>query len=97
MILGLIVLGSGPPPRVAAARRVPRRFLTGGIFGAINILAGTALVRTIGAGGVTAALITGQLLASVLLDGAGALGLERRANRLGCASEASSCSASGPA
>jgi uncharacterized membrane protein YdcZ (DUF606 family) len=48
------------------------------VFGALNTLAGTALVRTIGAGGVTAALITRQLLASVLLDRVGALGLDRR-------------------
>jgi len=79
VILATIVGATGSAARLAAVRRVPSRYLSGGIFGALNILAGTALVRTIGAGGVTAALITGQLLASVLLDRFGALGLDRRA------------------
>ena len=78
-ILAAIVVATRSAGGLAAARRVPRGYLAGGIFGAVNILAGTALVRTIGAGGVTAALVTGQLLASVALDRVGALGLQRRA------------------
>jgi transporter family-2 protein len=36
-------------------------------------------VRELGAGGVTAAIIAGQLALSVVLDRAGVLGLEERA------------------
>lgn len=78
LILAAIVIATGSAVRLAGVRQVPRLYLTGGAFGAINILAATAFVRTIGAGGVTAALITGQLLASVVLDRVGAFGLERR-------------------
>jgi bacterial/archaeal transporter family-2 protein len=78
LVLAAIVVASGSATRLKRALSVPAYLLTGGVFGAVNILAGTALVRTIGAGGVTAALITGQLLSSVALDRAGAFGLHRR-------------------
>jgi transporter family-2 protein len=49
----------------------------GGIVGAAYVTTVLVAVRELGAGGVTAATITGQLAASVAIDWAGVLGLER--------------------
>jgi transporter family-2 protein len=51
----------------------------GGFAGAVIVLTTLVTVRELGAGGVTAALIAGQLALSVVLDRAGVLGLEERA------------------
>ena len=57
---------------------LPWYYLTGGLLGAAYVTTVLVSVRTLGAGGVTAATIAGQLTMSVLLDRAGALGLEER-------------------
>jgi bacterial/archaeal transporter family-2 protein len=54
-------------------------YLTGGLLGACYVTTVLVSVRTLGAGGVTAATITGQLTASVIVDQLGILGLEERA------------------
>lgn len=72
----LLLTGSGRG--LAAVRRVRWYYLTGGVFGAINAFAALALVDEIGAGTVTAALVTGQMLASLAIDRAGLFGLEPR-------------------
>ena len=54
-------------------------YLTGGILGAIYVTTVLLSVRELGAGGVTAATIAGQLGASVLIDRAGVLGLPEKA------------------
>jgi bacterial/archaeal transporter family-2 protein len=51
----------------------------GGLAGVAIVLTTLITVRELGAGGVTAATIAGQLTLSVLLDRFGALGLEERA------------------
>jgi bacterial/archaeal transporter family-2 protein len=53
-------------------------YLTGGVLGAIYVTTALIAVRTLGAGGVTAATITGQLAMSITLDRIGAFGLEQR-------------------
>ena len=54
-------------------------YLTGGVLGAVYVTTALVAVRTLGAGGVTAATIAGQLTLSVTLDRLGVLGLEERA------------------
>jgi transporter family-2 protein len=49
----------------------------GGLIGAIYVASVLVMVRSLGAGGVTAATIAGQLTLSVALDHYGALGLPR--------------------
>lgn len=49
----------------------------GGLIGATYVTSVLVMVRTLGAGGVTAATIAGQLSMSVALDHFGLLGLER--------------------
>jgi bacterial/archaeal transporter family-2 protein len=53
-------------------------YLTGGLLGAAYVTTVLITVRSLGAGGVTAATITGQLTISVLIDRAGVLGLPER-------------------
>jgi transporter family-2 protein len=53
-------------------------YLLGGLLGAAYVTTVLISVRTLGAGGVTAATIAGQLTMSVLVDRAGILGLEQR-------------------
>jgi transporter family-2 protein len=78
VVLAVAVVAVRGLPGVAASRRVPRRYLLGGLIGAAYVAASVLLVRTVGAGGIAATTNTGQLAASVALDRAGALGLEER-------------------
>ena len=54
-------------------------WLIGGVGGAVIVVTTLVAVRELGAGGVTAAVIAGQLTLSVVLDRMGVLGLEERA------------------
>jgi transporter family-2 protein len=78
LVLAIAVVLRRRGAGLAAAPRAPRRYLLGGVIGAICVATAIALVRTIGAGGLAAATISGQLVASVALDRAGAFGLQRR-------------------
>jgi transporter family-2 protein len=53
-------------------------YLIGGLLGAVYVTTVLISVRTLGAGGVTAATIAGQLSMSVLLDQLGILGLAQK-------------------
>jgi transporter family-2 protein len=54
-------------------------WIFGGLAGVAIVLTSLVTVRTLGAGGLTAATIAGQLTLSVILDRLGVLGLEGRA------------------
>jgi bacterial/archaeal transporter family-2 protein len=54
-------------------------WVLGGVGGAAIVAATLVAVRELGAGGITAAVIAGQLTASVVLDRLGVLGLPERA------------------
>jgi transporter family-2 protein len=77
IVMGVIVLivGEVPSPRQIAG--VPPGYLTGGLLGAILVSVSLVTVRTLGAGGVVAATVAGQLIVSALLDRAGVLGLDK--------------------
>ena len=53
-------------------------YLIGGLLGAAYVTTVLITVRTLGAGGVTAATIAGQLTLSVIIDRLGVLGLEKQ-------------------
>ena len=55
---------------------MPWYYLLGGVLGAAYVFTALIVVKTIGAGGVAAATITGQLTLSIVLDRLGVLGLE---------------------
>ena len=61
------------------ARHLSWYYLTGGVLGAIYVTTALLAVRELGAGGVTAATIAGQLTLSMVLDRIGILGLDERA------------------
>ncbi|HEV2873586.1 MAG TPA: DMT family transporter [Thermoleophilaceae bacterium] len=54
-------------------------WLVGGLGGVAIVVSTLVAVRELGAGGVTAAVIAGQLTLSVVLDRLGVLGLDERA------------------
>ena len=60
------------------ARHLSWYYLTGGVLGAVYVTTALIAVRELGAGGVTAATIAGQLTLSVVLDRLGVLGLDER-------------------
>ncbi|MCO5315052.1 MAG: DMT family transporter [Solirubrobacterales bacterium] len=78
VMLLLMVALAGRLRGIGAARKAPPVYLLGGLFGVITVLASLAAVKAIGATVLFAALITGQLCGSVLLDRFGAFGLDRR-------------------
>jgi transporter family-2 protein len=53
-------------------------YLIGGLLGAVYVTTVLISVRTLGAGGVTAATIAGQLTMSVIIDQLGILGIAQR-------------------
>ena len=74
-----LVAGGGGFSNVGEAGDLRWYYLTGGVLGAVYVTSVLVSVRTLGAGGVTAATIAGQLTMSVVLDRSGLLGLDERA------------------
>ena len=58
--------------------RAPWWALVGGLLGAVYVTVALIAVRTLGASGLTAVVITGQLAISVVIDRFGLLGLARQ-------------------
>ncbi len=73
-----IALASGGLGSVGEVRSVPWHYLLGGLLGAAYVTCVLVTVRTLGAGGVVAATIAGQLTFSLVIDRFGLLGLEER-------------------
>jgi len=57
--------------------RVPWWGLVGGLLGAVYVTVALVAVRTLGATGLTAAVIAGQLVISLVIDRFGLLGVAR--------------------
>lgn len=76
VLLAAIVVLSGKAGGLGGVTGVPWYYLIGGLLGAAYVFTALVLVDEIGAGGVAAATVTGQLTLSVLLDRLGVLGLE---------------------
>jgi len=79
LALALIVALSGGASGLGSTFDVRWYYLVGGLLGAAYVTMALIAVSSIGAGGVAAATITGQLVASVMIDRLGILGLERTA------------------
>jgi transporter family-2 protein len=75
--LGLLALVLGELGQVRRIPHIPVLYLTGGLMGTILISVSMVTVRTLGAGAVVAATLSGQLFVSAILDRFGFLGLER--------------------
>ena len=77
LILILLVILTGHTSGLGSTFNVPWYYLVGGLLGAAYVTVALISVSTIGAGGVAAATITGQLTTAVVIDRLGILGLER--------------------
>jgi transporter family-2 protein len=75
LLISLVTL-SGQIGNVGDASQVRWYYLLGGVLGAAYVTTVLLTVRTLGAGGVTAATVAGQLTASLIIDRFGVLGLE---------------------
>ncbi len=75
VIASLVSGGLGELGRVG---RAPWWALIGGLFGAVYVTAALLAVRTLGASGVTVAIIAGQLTIAVAIDRFGLFGLAKQ-------------------
>jgi transporter family-2 protein len=64
--------------RLGEAWNLPWYYLLGGILGAAYVTTVLVTVRPLGAGGVVAATIAGQLTAAVVVDQLGILGVDKQ-------------------
>lgn len=78
VLVAITLLVAGGFGDLGEIRGLSWYYLLGGVLGAIYVTTALIAVQTLGAGGVTAATIAGQLGMSVLLDRLGAFGLEQR-------------------
>jgi transporter family-2 protein len=77
-VLLLITLVSSSNVHLSGAGGLSWYYFTGGLLGAAYVTTVLVSVRTLGAGGVTAATIAGQLTTAVVLDRLGVLGLAQK-------------------
>jgi transporter family-2 protein len=77
-LLVIASVASGGLGGVRHATSVPWYYLTGGLLGVAYVSTVLVTVRTLGAGGVTAATIAGQLTLAVVIDRFGWLGVEQK-------------------
>jgi transporter family-2 protein len=75
LLVGIVAV-TGKIGDVSGAADVRPYYLIGGLLGATYVTTVLLTVRTLGAGGVTAATVAGQLTTSVVIDRLGVLGLE---------------------
>jgi bacterial/archaeal transporter family-2 protein len=77
-LVALLALVRGGPGALARVGRAPWWALLGGLLGAMYVSVALVAVRTLGASGLSAVVIAGQLAISVAIDRFGLLGLPRQ-------------------
>jgi bacterial/archaeal transporter family-2 protein len=77
VLLAIALFVRGGWGAFADAGKVPWWALVGGLLGAVYVTVALLAVRTLGASGLTAVVITGQLAISVAIDRFGLLGVAR--------------------
>ena len=77
-LAAIAALAKGGLGTIGGVRDVPAQYLVGGVLGAIYVTTVLISVRTLGAGGVTAATIAGQLTLAVVIDQLGWLGVAQK-------------------
>ena len=78
LLVAIVLVAGGGFGEVGEARGLPWYYLTGGILGAAYVTTVLVTVRSLGAGGVVAATIAGQLTMAVVIDQFGVLGVEKQ-------------------
>ncbi len=77
LVLITLLVGGGFGD-LGEARHLSWYYLIGGVLGAVYVTTALVAVRELGAGGVTAATIAGQLTLSLVIDELGVLGVDER-------------------
>ncbi len=78
VLAAIALLAKGGFGHLGEARHLSWYYLTGGVLGAAYVTSVLVTVRTLGAGGVVAATIAGQLAISVVVDQLGILGVAKQ-------------------
>jgi transporter family-2 protein len=76
VLLGIVIV-TGHLNEMSGIGHVRWYYLLGGLLGAAYVTTVLLTVRTLGAGGVTAATVAGQLSTAMVIDRLGLLGLEK--------------------
>ncbi|MCB0856752.1 MAG: DMT family transporter [Solirubrobacterales bacterium] len=76
-LLAVLVIATGQIGSVLKAKAARPQYFLGGFIGVIVVVTSLSAVTVIGAAGLTAALVTGQMVGSLLLDRFGVFGLTR--------------------
>src|SRR3954447_2291980 len=78
VLAAIVLIGAGGFGGVGEVRHLSWYYLTGGLLGAAYVTTVLVTVRSLGAGGVTAATIAGQLSMAIAVDQLGILGVEKQ-------------------
>ncbi len=78
-LLASLVAVSGQAGQLGRLAHVPPLYFAGGLCGVVFVVAALATVRPLGASGVVATSLLGQLIASVAIDRLGLFGLAKSA------------------
>jgi bacterial/archaeal transporter family-2 protein len=78
LVLIAALLAEGGLSSLRHVGQVPSWALVGGLFGAVYVAVALVTVRTLGASGLTAAVIVGQLAVAVAIDRFGLFGIARQ-------------------
>jgi bacterial/archaeal transporter family-2 protein len=78
VLLAIAAFVDGGLGELAHVGRAPWWALVGGLLGAVYVTVALVAVRTLGASGLTAVVIVGQLAISVVIDRFGLFGLARQ-------------------
>jgi transporter family-2 protein len=77
-LVAIATFVNGGLGQLTNAGRAPWWALVGGLLGAVYVTVALVAVRTLGASGLTAVVITGQLAISVVIDRFGLFGIARQ-------------------
>jgi bacterial/archaeal transporter family-2 protein len=77
LLAGIVGFAAGGFGDIGEVRHVSWYYLTGGVLGAAYVTTVLVTVRSLGAGGVTAATIAGQLTMAAVVDQLGLLGVAK--------------------
>ena len=78
LLVALALVFGGGFGKLGEARHLSWYYLLGGVLGAAYVTIVLVTVRSLGAGGVVAATIAGQLTAAVVVDQLGILGVDKQ-------------------
>lgn len=78
VLLPLIGFLNVPAPRIGAALQAPWWIWIGGVFGAIYVVSAVAFAPKLGAGGFLVLVVASQMIAAVVVDHFGLMGLTSR-------------------